>query len=170
MGMAGTRSTGNKLCLWATFLNFLFQTDFGRENSASFYRQGRQLLLAILTIVTRCSRSPVPFTGEVMRKIYAASGNVFTDSWSWQSFVSSYDILNCLFMRRLLKSVGNPISDGIIFKNELRLQSLCIGGKGGTGYFFKGAKFLHIPYTSYKIFWQPFSWAKEKITAPLRQS
>ena len=39
MGMAGTRSTGNKLCLWATFLNFLFQTDFGRENSASFYWQ-----------------------------------------------------------------------------------------------------------------------------------
>ena len=150
MGMAGTRSTGNKLCLWATFLNFLFQTDFGRENSAGFYRQRRQLLLAFLTMVTRCSRSPVPLTGEIMRKIYAASGNVFTDSWSWQSFVSSYDILNCLFnrmykmkyschqdssvihgwfiywvfgweMRRLLKSVGNPISDGIIFKYPLNI-------------------------------------------------
>ena len=199
MEMAGTRSTGNKVRLWATFLNFLFQIDFGRENSASLYRQGRQLLLAFLTMVTRCSRSPVPLTGEVMRKIYAASGNVFTDSWSWQSFVSSYDILNCLFnwmykmkyschqdssvihgwfiywvfgweMRRLLKSVGNPISDDIIFKNELRLHSLCIGGAGGTGFFFKGARFLHIPYTSYKFFWHPFSWAKEKITAPLRQS
>ena len=80
MEMAGTRSTGNKVRLWATFLNFLFQIDFGRENSASLYRQGRQLLLAFLTMVTRCSRSPVPLTGEVMRKIYAASGNVFTGS------------------------------------------------------------------------------------------
>ena len=29
-------------------------------------------------------------TGEFMWKISAASGNLFTDSWSWQSFVSSY--------------------------------------------------------------------------------
>ena len=33
-----------------------------------------------------------------MRKIYAASGNLFTDSWSWQSFVSSCDVFNCLFL------------------------------------------------------------------------
>ena len=32
-----------------------------------------------------------------MRKINAASGNLFTDSWSWQSFVSFCDVLNCLF-------------------------------------------------------------------------
>ena len=126
-------------------------------------------------MVTRCSRSPVPLTGEVMRKIYAASGNVFTDSWSWQSFVSSCDILNCLFnwmykmkyschqdssvihcwfiywvfgweMRHLLKSVGNPISDGIIFKNELRLHSLCIGGRGGHRILFlKGRNFFISP-------------------------
>ena len=70
------------------------------------------------------------------------------DSWSWQSFVSSCDVLNCLFpldaqnetqllsrlfcnswlaclLRFLLtnaplvKVIGNPISDGIVFKNEL---------------------------------------------------
>ena len=36
---------------------------------------------------------------------------------SW-SFVSSCDVLNCLFL--LGKSlVGNPISDGIVFKTEL---------------------------------------------------
>ena len=87
-------------------------------------------------------------TGEFMRKIYAASENLFTDSWSWQSFVSSCDVLNCLFLldvqneiqllsrlfcnswlvcllrflltnAPLVKVIGNPISDGIVFKNEL---------------------------------------------------
>ena len=33
-----------------------------------------------------------------MRKIYAASGNLLTDSWSLQSFVSSCDVLNWLFL------------------------------------------------------------------------
>ena len=34
----------NMLCLCATQLKFWLQTDLGRENSASCYRQGRQLL------------------------------------------------------------------------------------------------------------------------------
>ena len=67
-------------------LKFWFQTDFGRENSASCYRQGRQLLLTFLTMVTRWSRSMSNFyaligqnlTGEFMRKIYAASWILFT--------------------------------------------------------------------------------------------
>ena len=37
-------------------------------------------------------------TGEVMQKIYAASGNLLTDSWSSQGFVSSCDVFNCLFL------------------------------------------------------------------------
>ena len=73
---------------------------------------------------------------------------VYFDSWSWQSFVSTCDVFNCLFplavqneiqllsrlfcnswlvclLRFLLtnaplvKVIGNPISDGIVFKNEL---------------------------------------------------
>ena len=117
--------------------------------------QERQLLLTFLT-VTRWSRSTSNFyaligqnlTGEFMRKIYVASGNLFTDSWSWQSFVSSWDVFNCLFLldaqneiqllsrffcnlwlvcllrfwlrnAPLVKVIGNPISDGIVFKNEL---------------------------------------------------
>ena len=55
--------------------------DLGRENSASCYRQGGQLLLTFLTMVTRWSRSTFSFyaligqnlTGEFMRKLYAAS-------------------------------------------------------------------------------------------------
>ena len=65
----------NMLCLCAAQLKFWFQTDLGRENSASYYRQGRQLLLTLLTTVTRWSRSTSNFyaligqnlTGEFMR-------------------------------------------------------------------------------------------------------
>ena len=79
-----------------------------------------------------------------MRKMYAASGNLFTVTWSWQSFVSSclrfwlsfctgctkwntaaikifrYPWLVCFlsfWLRNapLVKVIGNPISDGIVF-------------------------------------------------------
>ena len=71
----------NMLCLCAAQLKFWFQTDLGRENSASYYRQGRQLLLTLLAMITRWSRSSSNFyavigqnlTGEFMRRIYAAS-------------------------------------------------------------------------------------------------
>ena len=33
-----------------------------------------------------------------MRKTFAASGNLLTDSWSWERFVSSCDVINCLFL------------------------------------------------------------------------
>ena len=79
---------GSSLLLLFYFMKYvvfvcctIIQTDFGRENSVSYYRQGRQLLLTFLTTVTRWSRSTSNFyaligqnlTGESMRKIYAAS-------------------------------------------------------------------------------------------------
>ena len=78
----------NMLCLChygPALLGFWFQTDFGSENSASFfkkYRRGRPYL----TMVTGWSRSTSNFytligqnlTGEFMRKIYAASWKLFT--------------------------------------------------------------------------------------------
>ena len=104
----------NKSCSWAALLKCWFRTDLGRENSTGFYiyMQGRQSLLTFLT-VTRWSRSTSNFyaligqnlTGEFMRKIYAASGNLFTDSWSWQSFVSSCDVFNCLFVLRVQNEI-----------------------------------------------------------------
>ena len=74
------------LCLCATQLKFWLQTDLGCENSASCYRQRRQLLLTFLTVVTRWSHSTSNFyaligqnlTGEFMQKTYAASWNLFT--------------------------------------------------------------------------------------------
>ena len=71
-----------RLCHYGpVLLGFWFQTDRESENSASYYRQGRQLLLTLLTMITRWSRSTSNFyaligqdlTGELMRKIYAAS-------------------------------------------------------------------------------------------------
>ena len=116
---------------------------------------GKAIILTFLT-VTRWSRSTSNFyvligqnlKGEFMRKIYAASGNLLTDSWSLQSFVLSCNVLNWLFLlgvqneiqllsrlfcnswlvcllrflstnAPLVKVIGNPISDGIVFKNEL---------------------------------------------------
>ena len=74
------------LCLCAAQLKFWFQADLGRKNSASCYREGRQLLLTFLAMFTRWSRSTSNFyaligqnlTGEFMRKIYAASWILFT--------------------------------------------------------------------------------------------
>ena len=87
-----------EICLCAAQLKFWFQTDLGRENSASYYRQGRQLLLTLLTMVTRWSRSTSNFyaligqnfTDEFMRKIYTASWILFT-------FVSTCAVFNSLF-------------------------------------------------------------------------
>ena len=144
-----------KSCSWAALLKFWFRTDLGRENSTGFYMQGRQSFLTFVT-VTRWSRCTSNFyvligqnlTGEFMRKISAASRNLLSDSWSWQRFVSSCDVLNYLFLldiqneiqllsrlfcnswlvcllrflltnAPLVKVVGNPISDDIVFKNEL---------------------------------------------------
>ena len=76
----------NMLCFCAAQLKFWFQTDLGHENSASYYRQGGQLLLTLLTMVTRWSRFTSNIyaligqnlTGEFMRKIYAVSWILFT--------------------------------------------------------------------------------------------
>ena len=91
----------NKSCLWAALLKFWFPADLGLEESTGFY-----MFFTFLSIVTRWSPSTSNFyarigqnlTGEFMRKIYAASGNLFTDSCSRQSVVSSCDVFNCLFL------------------------------------------------------------------------
>ena len=58
-------------------------------------------------MVTRWSRSTSSFyvligqklTGEFIRKIYASSWNLFTDSWNWRSFVyKRCEAFNCLFL------------------------------------------------------------------------
>ena len=139
----------NKSCSWVALLKFWFRTDLRRENSTGLYIQGSQSFLTFLTVTCwSCSTSNFYFligqnlTGEFMWKIYAVSGNLLTDSWSWQSCVSSLfplavqneiQLLSRLFCNSwlvcllcflltnapLVKVIGNPISDGIVFKNEL---------------------------------------------------
>ena len=76
----------NMSCISASQLKFWFQSDLGRGNSSSYCRQARQLLLTLLTMITRWSPSSSNFyavigqnlRGEFMRKIYAASWILFT--------------------------------------------------------------------------------------------
>ena len=88
------------LCLCAAQLRFWFQTDLGRENSATYYRQGRQLLLTLLTLVTRWSRSTSNFyalISQFMRKIYVGSWILFRgrpfNSWGEEWVISGHQDL-----------------------------------------------------------------------------
>ena len=105
-------------------LKFWFQTDLGCENSARYYRQGRQLLLTLLTMVKRwsCSTSNLyaligqNLTGELMRKIYAASWSLFTLTAEADRVFFLCDVFNCLFLldlRNVACQSRKSDSDGI---------------------------------------------------------
>ena len=90
------------LCLCAAQFKFWFQTDLGRENSAIYYRQGRQLLLTFLTLVTLYVQFLCSDWSKFDRWVHAENlcsilNLVYFGSWSWQSFVSTCDVFNCLF-------------------------------------------------------------------------
>ena len=135
-------------------LRFWFQTDLGRENSAMFfkYMRGRPFL----TMVTRWSRSTSNSYTLIGQKIdrWVHAENlcsimkvVYFESRSWQNFVSTCNVFNCLFHwmykmkyscyqessvihgwfvywvfgweMRCLSKFGNPISDCIVFVFDL---------------------------------------------------
>ena len=58
------------LCFCAAQLKVWFQTDIARENSASYYRQGGQLLLTFLTMVPRWSRYKSIFYALIGQTFY----------------------------------------------------------------------------------------------------
>ena len=130
------------LCLCAAQLKSWFQTYLGRETLASYYRQGRQLLLTFLTLVTRWSRPTSNFyalIGQNLTGVHAGNlCNILKLVLLWQlklvdffvnrctrneiqllSRVFCYSWLVCLlgfWLRNTsLVKVGNPISDGIVF-------------------------------------------------------
>ena len=139
------------LCLCAAKLKFWFQTDLGRENSASCHRQGRQLLLTFSpcqALVTFYFQFLCSDWSKFARWVHAENlcsilNLVYFDSWSWQSFVSTCDVFNCLsplnvqneiqllpgvfcyswlvcllgfwLTNTSLVKVGNPLLDGIVF-------------------------------------------------------
>ena len=127
-------------------LRFWFQTYLGHENSASYLKiqagktfsyHGHALVtLYVQFLCSDCSKFDRWVHAENLCSILKL---VYFDSWSWQSFVSTCDVFNCLFPMdvqheilllwyswlvfllvfwlrdRSLVKVRNPISDGIVF-------------------------------------------------------
>ena len=78
---------------------FWFQTDLGRKKSASFLKLQAGKTFSSMVMCWSCSTSNFctligqNLTGEFIWKIYAASWKLFySDSWSWQTFVSTCDV------------------------------------------------------------------------------
>ena len=143
----------NMLCLChygPALLIFWFQTDLGRKNSVSYLKiqAGETFSYHGLTLVTLYVQFLCSDWSKFDRWVHAENlcsilNLVYFDSWSWQSFVSTCDVFNCLFpldvqneiqlLSRVfyhswlvcllgfwlrnasLVKVGNPISDGIVF-------------------------------------------------------
>ena len=143
------------LCYYGpALLTFWFQTDLGRENSASYLKMqvGKRDAFHFSHHSHALVTPHVQFLcydwSKFDRWVHAENvcsilKLVYFDSWSWQSFVSTCDVFNCLFpldvqneiqlLSRVfcyswlvyllnfwlrnapLVKVGNPISDGIVF-------------------------------------------------------
>ena len=71
--------------LWfcAAQFKFWFKTHLGRENSDSYYRQERQLLLTLLTTVTRSSRSTSNFYALIAPETVLWIRKIQVLSWKW---------------------------------------------------------------------------------------
>ena len=99
----------NMLCLChygPALLGLWFLTDLGRENSASFFESAGEAwktfsyhghTLGTLYVQFLCSD-----WSKFDRWVYAKNSCIILkivhfDSWSWQKFVSTWDVFNCLF-------------------------------------------------------------------------
>ena len=94
----------NMFCFWAAQLKFWFKTDLGPENSASYYRQDSGFdfahhghALVTLYVHFLCSDWSKFDRWAHAENLCSILNLVYFDSWSWQSFVSTFDIFNCLF-------------------------------------------------------------------------
>ena len=131
-------------------LRFWFQTNLGHKNSASCLeiQTGKTFSYQGHSLVTFCIQFLCFDQSKLDMWVHAENlcsilKLVYFDSWSWQSFVSTCDVFNCLFpldvqneiqlLSRVfcyswlvcllgfwlrntsLVKVGNPISDGIVF-------------------------------------------------------
>ena len=138
------------MSLNSALLRFWFKTDLGRKNSASYLKiQAVKTLsyhghaLVTLYVQFLCSDWSKFDRWVHTENLCSILKLVYFDSWSWQSFVSTCDVFNCLFpldvqneiqlLSRVfcyswlvcvlvfwlrdasLVKVGNPISDGIVF-------------------------------------------------------
>ena len=141
-------------------LRFWLQTYLGHENSASYLKiqAGKTFSYHGHALVTLYVQFLYSDWSKFDRRVHAENlcsilNLVYFDSWSWQSFVSTCDVFNCLFpldvqneiqlLSRVfcyswlvcllgfwlrnasLVKVGNPISDGIVF---VFLFAWCVRG------------------------------------------
>ena len=101
------KKSWNMLCLChygPALLRCWFQTNLGRENSASYLeiQAGKTFTCqghALVTLFVQFLRSD---WSKFDRLVHAENlcsilNLVYFDSWSWQSFVSTCDVFNCLF-------------------------------------------------------------------------
>ena len=138
----------NMLCLCQyrpALLRFWFQTDFRRKNSALKYRRDDLFLPW-----ARVGHAPRPIFMLWLVKIWQVSSCVrlmqhilkvvYFDSWSWQSFESTCDVLNCLF----------PLN----VQNEIQLLSrvfcypwlVCL-----LGFWLRNASLVKIGYSGFRM-------------------
>ena len=95
------RSCGGShmLCLCAAQLKSWSQTYLGRETLASYYRQGRQLLLTFLTLVTRWSRPTSNFyalIGQNLTGVHAGNlCNILKLVLLWQLKLVDFFVNRC---------------------------------------------------------------------------
>ena len=97
----------NMLCLChygPALSRFWFQTDLGRENSATFLKikAGKTFSYHGHALVTLYVQFLCSDWSKFDRWVHAENlcnilKVVYFDSWSWQSFVSTCDVFNCLF-------------------------------------------------------------------------
>ena len=98
----------NMLCLChyvPALLVLWFQTGLGSENSASFFlivQAGKTLSYhghALVTLYVQFLYSDWSKFDRLVQadKLCSILKVVYFDSWSWQSFVSTCDVFNCLF-------------------------------------------------------------------------
>ena len=85
-------------------LRFWFQTNLGRENSASYLeiQAGKTLSCQGHALVTLYVQFLCSDRSKFDRWVHAENlcsilNLVYFDGWSWQSFVSTCDFFNCLF-------------------------------------------------------------------------
>ena len=89
----------NMLCLslyGPALLGFWFQTDLGRENSASFFSYHGHALVT-LYVQPLCSDWSKFDRWVHAENLCSILKVVYFDSWSWQSLVSICDVFNCIF-------------------------------------------------------------------------
>ena len=87
-----------------TLLRFWFQTNHGRENSASYLKIQAEKTFsypghALVTLYVQflCSDWSKFDSWVHAENVCSILKLVYFDSWSWQSFVSTCDAFNCLF-------------------------------------------------------------------------